>query len=274
MTRRSFAQAIRALGPAWLVRRDEGELVGYSLGRIVDAFAERTRQGLIARFPAYAPEDALGPMGRDRKITRGINEPAATYAARQLTWLDDHKRRGNPFALMQQLRGYCGVDMVFRTVDRRGNWYTRAADGTESYLLRQANWDWDGVPASPDWSRFWVILYPPVGTDADPYPLWGPGPTIGASDLWGGAIGTDGYTIGSTATPDEVAGVRAIVREWMPAGTRCEGIILAFDSASFDPATPAGPPLPDGTWGVSAKIAAGVWVRTRLDTARYWRGPE
>lgn len=245
-----FRNFMRAIAPRWLVE-GEGGLVLTSLGLTMDAVVEHARQGARARFPELAPADALPAMGRDRRIRRGLSEPADVYRVRLLNWIDDWKVAGNPYALMKQLRAFIGVDLRCRTVDNRGNWYTIDEDGTRSFLLNQGNWDWDDSPEK--WSRFWVILYPPPS-------LWTQGPTIGDPDLWGGAIGTPGYTIGSTATPEQVAGVKSIVREWKPAGTRCVRIIVAFDGSYFDP-TDAIPPNPDGTWDIASH---------RLPLAAYW----
>ena len=270
-----FRRAFYKLLPTWLgggqpspsatVDEDEGERVQYSLGVTIDAFLERCRQGVLARYPEHCPADALAYHGRDRKIVRGINESADSYAERLLRWLDDHRVRGNPFALLEQLQAYCNVDLMVRTVDTRGNWFTIAADGTRSVLLDQGNWDWDGAAAS-EWGRFWVIIYPPATGE-----LWNQTPNWGDADLWGGEWGRAGYTWGSTATPDQVQAVRSIVRQWKPAGTTCEWVVLAFAPASFDP-TDASPPNPDGDWGIwHERVNPAVPVR--LGTASYWDGP-
>lgn len=279
-----FRRAFHRLAPSWLtggpvpspvgtapLDAPEAERVWFSLFLMLDMYAERARQGLLARYPEATrsasgatytpPDDALPPIGRDRQIVRGINEPRATYALRLKRWLDTHAKRGNPFALCSELAAYCGQPLRIRTVDRRGNWFTIESDGTRSYVLDSGNWNWDGAPASPRWARGWVILYPPAT-------LWTVGPVIGDPELWGGAIGTPGYTIGCTATPDQARSIQSIVRDWKPAGTKCEWIVVAFDDASFDP----GAPEPDGLWGPWSKTVAGVQVPSRLDTARYWTG--
>jgi hypothetical protein len=252
-----FRRSFRKLLPRFLTE-GEGELVAYSLTFMHDMFIERTRLALLARMPTYAPVDALPNIARDRKITRGFNEPEATFRARVIPWLSDHRPRGNPWKLMAQLKAYCGVEMMIRTVDNRGNFYTSAADGTLSRSLDTGNWDWDQEPTL--WSRFWVILYPPpeLWTEG---PVWGP-------DLWGGAWGNAGYTWGSTATIQQVRSIRNIIRDWKPAGTRCVNIILAFDSSSFNPAST----LPDaGFWDLHGD-RADPRGRARLATARYWKG--
>lgn len=267
-----FRRAFKKLMPSWLTT-DEGEKVHFSLGVVMDGFVERARQGLIARFPQHAPSDAFSPLSRDRKITRGIGETDAAYAARLLPWLDDHRVRGNPFALMKQLAAYCNAAVRIRTVDSSGNWFTRDRDGTESYLLAQANWNWDSAPAIAgvtQWSRFWVIIYP----TSDGLP-WAQSLAWGNGALWGtGQFGTSPTaTIGTTATREQVADVRRIVAEWKPEGTKCEWIIIAFDDASFPPGTPAQPTPGPGLWGDWGKVVGTTFVASRISTARYWEGP-
>lgn len=258
-----FRLVRKARLPRWLTE-GEGELVGYALDVMKDAFMERIFSGLLARFPQQDPDgtpaapDALAAMGRDRRVVRGIDESAESYATRLKAWLEDRKTGGNPFTLMQKLSEYTGAGCAFRTVDVRGNWYSLAADGTRSLLLAQGNWDWDGDTSGTLWSRFWVIIYPPAT-------LWTEGNEYGdVAAEWG----TPSATWGSSATLEEVQTVRALVADWKPAGTRCISIILAFDPASFDPAAPE----PDGLWEHWSKEVGGVQVPARLATARYLDG--
>lgn len=246
------------LAPRWLTE-EEGEKVGYSLDLVLDGFVERLRQGLYARLPqndpngvTTAPTDALEAMGRDRRVIRGINESNQSYAVRLTRWLDDRRRAGNPYMLMQKLAEYTGAGAAFRTVDVRGNWYSRDANGTETALLKQANWNWDGLGASPKWSRFWVIVYPNG--------LWTNGPIAGAFTM-----GTANLTFGTTATPEHIVTLRHLVNDWKPAGTVCVDIIIALDSASFNPAAPE----PDGQWRIWAKQPSNTTIASRLSTARY-----
>ena len=256
-----FANTFYSLAPSWLTSGD-GERVLASLSLMLDDFSARARLGLLARFPGYAPEDALPALGRDRRIIRGIGEPAAAYGERLTGAFDELRTRANPFTLLRQLRAYLQANCVVRTVDRRGNWFTIDADGAESYVQATGNWDWDGTPASPDWARFWVIICPENGTTP-----WAPSGNWGDPTLYGnGVFGNAGYTFGTTATPEQVAAVRSIIREWKPAGTTCEWVIVAFDAATF---TPAGATDPAGGWG---NWSDGAGAPARLATARYWRG--
>lgn len=253
-----FRTSRQNLAPRWLTE-GEGGLIGYALDVVKDAFVERTRLGLLVRFPEQgpdgtpAPADALAAMGKDRRVIRGLNETEATYVRRLKAWLDDRKTSGNAFTLMQRLAEYLGDGPSFRTVDRAGNWYSRAVDGTRTLLVAQGNWDWDSSDPSSNWSKFWVVIY---GFRAVESGTWGEGE-------WG-----DGGAWGSTISLDEVATIQAIVNDWKPAGTRCVNIILAFDDASFDPTAPE----PDGTWGDWSEDSGGTQVTTRLSTARYLDG--
>lgn len=256
---------IREISPPWL-RRFWGERFLYAPGLMADAVAEWARQGMRARFPQVGTPTALGAIGRDRKIIRGFAETDAAYAARLLLWLDSWRVAGNPIALLEQLAGYLAPYAVrLRTVSNKGTWFTRHPDGSIEIHAKQGNWDWDGRPDW--WSRFWVIIYPLATGVFVEHPPWND------PALWGGTWGSSTNTTwGCSATVEQVAAIRQIVREWKPAGTRCKNIIVAFDDASFEPTDPPGAPLPDGLWGRNAKVSGGAYVPSRLRSARYWRG--
>lgn len=251
----SFRTSRKFVVPRWLTE-GEGGLVGYALDLLKDASMRRLELGLLARFPQQDPDgtpgpsDALVALGRDRRVVRGIFETEREYAARLTQWLVERRTAGNPFTLMRQLAAYCGPGFSFRTVDARGNWYSRDVAGVESSVLQSGTWNWDGDAAR--WSRFWVIVYP-TSIFAAPARSWGVG-------VWGV---TDG-TIGTKATAEQITTVRGIVADWKPAGTRGE-VILALDPASFNPAVAE----TDGTWGKFYRYAAGVAVYARNMTARY-----
>jgi hypothetical protein len=260
-----FRRVFRFLMPSWLTT-GEGERVHFALGIVIDAFAERWRQGVLASFPEYAPPDALAAIGRDRKLIRGIDEPDDAYAARLVGWLSKHRLRGNPFALLEQVQTYLQAAVRVRTVDVRGNWYTREFDGTESAELAAGNWDWDSRDASR-WSSFWLIIYPAGATDP-----WSITSGTLANGPWGNNLGDGSLTIGTTALAEHVSKIRTIIRDWQPDGTRCEWIIISMDSSSFDPDEPAEPDPNPGTWGKWGKLSGTDYVIARSTTHRYWRG--
>ncbi len=251
----TWGEVSRAALPWWL-RTGEGGAIKFTIDRMLGAMSQRLYDGLLARFPSYAPDDALPYLCRDRRVTRGINEPRASIVARLLRFLDDLRVIGSPFALHAELRAYLQADVMIRTVDRRGNFFTTAVGGAQSVALNTLVWDWDGGALSA-WSRFWVIIYPADGV-----------PWAASVGNVSGATWPAGGTIGTTATLDQVATVRQLVQEWSPAGTRCEWIIIAFDADTFGPTDPTAA----GTyrnWGVAD---GADYVVARNTTARYWRG--
>ncbi len=253
---RTFRTIRRFLAPRWLTE-GEGGLVGYSLDLPKDALMQRVYLGHLARFPQNgpngetAPPDALDALGRDRGVTKGIDETDASYAYRLTQWLVDARTRGTAFTLMKQLAAYCDWDgskgVSFRVVDNSGNWFSRSATGVETRSLNTGNWNWDGDTAS--WARFWVIIYP--GT------RWvDSGETWGDAGEWGDGSTTWGAL---TITDEQARTLQALVADWSPLHALCHTIILATDPASFDPAAPE----PDGSW---------TYWGNRLTTARYLDG--
>ena len=238
--------------------RGDGGLLGYTLSLLTDASTERMYRGHMARFPLQdpagtpGPDDALAALGRDRGVTRGIDEPSWSYAQRLTQWLVDARTRGTAFTLMKTLAAYVDWDgskgCSFRVVDNRGNWFSRSSTGVETAILNTGNWNWDGDANA--WARFWVIIYP--GTRwSDTAQAWGDGVA-----KWGVAP----YTWGSsTITEAQTRTLQALASEWSPLHASCETLILAFDPASFSPASPE----PNGTWR--------QW-KNRLTTALYLDG--
>jgi hypothetical protein len=242
------------MGPSWLVQNGESEAVGLSLDFMKDALAERFRLSLLARFPEFAPIDALTSIGRDRRVPRGLNEATPRYVRRLRGWLDDRKSAGTADALLTALAGYLGDLPRLRVVTNSGQWTTREPGGT---ITRQyGTWNWDNL-GSAGWARFWVIVYPNG--------LWT------QSNPWNTPLSQWGYstqTWGLSASAQEIDGMRAIIDDWKPAGTVCKNIIVAFDPLSFNPSSAE----PDGKWGTWSKNVGGVQVNSRLATARFIEG--
>lgn len=251
-----------------------GERFLFSIGVQLDALADVVVQGIGARFPEGPPPksglprtpEALALIGRDRRIIRGFDEGDEAFIARLNRWLEDWPRAGSAYAVMDQVQGYLsGHSIKLRVINNTGGaWRTVNADGSKEYLRASpTNWDWSGEPAKV--SRNWLIIYVPST-------LWTEGPEVGDPELWGGAIGTPGYTIGSTATPNQLATLRAIIADFKGGHSKYEALVLAFDPASFDPTdAPGAPGMPDGTWG-SQTNTGDPPDPARLSTARYIRG--
>lgn len=243
----TFRDSIRRIVPPWLAGLWGYRLL-YSLAVQVDALGDATAAGAHLRFPnVYSPE-SLPLLGRERGIVRGFDESPEGYAARLRRWLDDHRRKGNPYTLMRQIQGLLtGHAVTLRIVNNAGAWYTLNADGSTEYHYG-ANWNWDGHPE--EWSRFWLIIYPPPD-------LWARGGTWGDGGKWG-----DGRTWGSTATSAQMDTIDTIIKDWRAPHSVCVNVIVVFDGTAFAP-TDTAPPLPDGTWGP---------MTARDPRAIYWDG--
>jgi len=235
------------LQKVWLYR------VLYAFAIQFDALVDWAVMGIKCRFPQYALPSALGTLGRERGIRRGLFETDAQYAARLINWVPDRKRKGSPYALMNQIAGYfTGYPVRIRIVNNRGTWYTREADGTETWHRELPyNWIWDATGGAYD-SRYYVIIY------VNLLPLY--------AALWGNSLNRwgDGLLWGGNFLAGVGATLKAIVQDWNPPNAQCDWIVVAKDYTSFAPDAPypsAG--FPDSNWD--------VWAN-RLSTALYMRG--
>ena len=250
------------LAPPWLRGFYASRLL-YAFGVHLDAIGDAVVEGVKARFPNATSNESLVITGRERGIRRGPGETDAGYAKRLRGWWDAHKRRGNPHELMRQVQAFLSPHVVpMAIVNNSGAWYTLSGSGVPGYTATTA-WNWDGDAAR--WSRFWLILYPPST-------LWTPTDAWGAGDAWGsntfGNPDTQ-VTWGSTARLGEVDQIRSLVAEWQAPHSRCQNIIVAWNTSVFR-SDQTSPPLPDGTWHNYAKIVAGHYVRSRDPSAIYW----
>lgn len=228
MSRPGLRLLRKSMGPPYYVGVDgEQGLIGYSLDLIKDAYLERVRLGLLYRHPegngvTAAPSDALAQTGKTRGIVRGISETDAGYAARLKRHLKDRRQQGTPWALMRQLQAYIGEGSSFRVVTINGTYCSLSTAGIETYQLG-GTWNWTDADLS-QWSRFWVVIYP--GN------RWG-------GHLWGeGGLYWGTFNWGLDFTEGQLNTLRAIIRKWKPAGTKCVSIIVATDGTRFDPASP------------------------------------
>lgn len=251
MSRPQLREFALKIAPRWL-QTGPGASVLYTIGAVLDAGIDGTWEGIQARMPLEADVSALSAIGADRRIVRGFDETDDAYRLRLAAHLEAWRYAGHARAVFGAVQGYLsGYDVPMRIVTNAGFWYHVDAAGTLTWERQLGTWDWDGTPAA--WWRFWLIIYPPAD-------LWV------AEDDWGAGEWGDGGTWGTTATPEQVAAIRGLVKTWKAAHSKCEWIVIAFDGASFDPSAPE----PDGLWGPWGK--GDPRVPSRLSTARYWDG--
>ena len=194
---RTFRDAIREVSPWWL-RDKVGGGVLYAIGMELDRLCEDLRAGVKTRFPGFYSMESLALIGRERRIRRGRNEADGTYVTRLLRWLDDHARRGNPYALLAQVHAYyapASFGVELRYVSGR-----RFAMDTSGNVVRgDVTWTPPGDPAQ--WSRWWLIYQWPDAIDDDG--TWGDPGTWGDGGVWGCGL-----------SPAEVRDIRLVPREW------------------------------------------------------------
>ncbi len=226
----------------------------YSIAIQWDAISEYLRLGVLARMPGFGTEEALPFSGNDRQILRGQAESTEGYVARLQQAYPTWRTAGNAQSVLKQIAGYFAGDSlgvpklryVVNGEDENGNrfadWWT-LENGTLSYHRSLPNnWNWDNTW---DQVRFWVIVYRKASLV--PWRI-GDGHTIGQHNLFIGFEATD------DVTAKTINDVRALINKWKCAGSHAwipAGIIFADETLPglFDPTSPPGPPMPDGTWG-------------------------
>jgi hypothetical protein len=233
-----------------------------------DAMIDLALQAVRLRFPSQAVPDALPFLGQERGIIRGRAESDASYIGRLLRWVTCRSRKGNPYAMAEQIQGYLtGWPCMVRVFSNNGACATRAADGTESFAFPGApggTWNWDNNTV--DWSRFWVVIY----SDHGPWTLttdhWG---TSGRH--WGESGGGTGVWGSNDMTQSDAANLQYFcsAQGWGVPHAVCQQIIISFDASQF---TPFWSGLPDGTWGKWYKNVSGVAVPSRPTNCLYITG--
>jgi hypothetical protein len=133
-TFRDWGERIFARFPK-MKREYEARLI-YGIGYTADKLVELANFAVAVRHVQLAPEDALPYHGRDRRLVRGPDEPAATFRARLLSAWDAWSQAGSEAGLLAQLDAYLGTTGTFVLESQGVSYPPRAA--------------W--------WSRFWVVI--------------------------------------------------------------------------------------------------------------------
>ena len=258
---RTFANLPQYLVPAWLSTGEAGAKLR-TWGETIDANVARLRAGVTRRFPGYAADAAddaaLRLAGVSRGIPRGRTETAAHYAGRLRAWRgpNGHQLRGGAYGLIGQVLEYFGrpAGAYVQTHDVSKNFYRETSAGAR-VALHAITWTWGTLVAS-EWSRFWVLAYMPTVFSAPP--------ELGDAALWGGALGTPGYSTGIVGlTPADVNALRRLVHgqlPWRPAGTQPEWLVVDFAGGGYDP---------DVYYDTWSRDDAGTRVAVRHDSCRY-----
>lgn len=233
----TFRDAIREISPRWL-KHGLAEKILYSFGIHLDTLTAMAEEGVKKRFPLFLDAlDALPLTGHDRKIARGFNESDIGYVNRLLTWLDDHKTRGGPYALLIQLArfwsvGSFDIDLVYES-GKRFHMPANSVTVSES-----TGSPWDGNVAQ--WARWWLVFNWPV--------------LIGTDGIWSDP-GTweDGGVWDADLSSTDVENIRLVPREWNAEHPIGYVVLRNGGAELWD--VPAGLWSDPGVWGDSAGIS-------------------
>lgn len=295
--------ALAALLPIWAQRAYGRSFTTEGAFTLYDYDNAIMRDMLLARFPSYAPEDALPLILRDRGLIAGPYESIDAQRARALLWIDQAQLRGLPVGLMLAIQAYLAPAYPqIRIVTRRGIWYT-LAEGTVGRILGLPGYT-PLPPCSYELGANWPAGSRPMpqierARNAGLYTRHKP-PAINwdwdsisnpenADRWWHFWIVVyppsypfqEGYDTGWIYDDpleswgfDEPTGTlqtfKAIVRGYKPAKSRCVAIVACPSLSDFSPtALPADPTFPDGYWGWEVKLESGEWVNTRRLDCRY-----
>jgi hypothetical protein len=213
----TFRDRIRQLSPPWL-QHGNNEKFLYAMAVQLDAFSDALTAAVKSRFPNLYSDESLPLIGRERRIARGPAEASETYAVRLTRWLDDHRRRGGPYAMLAQLHAYFApnnfpIDLVYRN----GRTYQMDVDG--NVARTETAWSPDTHP--DQWARWWLFFY----TDAYPSP-----------------------------TAQQIAELKVVPHDWNAA--HCFGYIIVFPSTAELWDWPLGHTWDEsGTWDTGAPSA-------------------
>lgn len=160
----TFRDRLRQISVPWLSRGNAEKFL-YAMGVQIDAFADALVASVKLRFPNVYSGESLPLIGRERRIARGSLETDTTYAARLTRWLDDHPRRGGPYAMLAQLHAfYLPLAFTADLIYRSGRTYSLAADGT----VTRSDIVFNPDPFPEMWARWWLII---TSDTLPPHPL-------------------------------------------------------------------------------------------------------
>lgn len=246
--------------PAWLIQKNNGKIL-WTVGILGDVSIQWLVDGMQQRLPLYAEEAALPFLSRDRGIRRGAAEDVGGLRQRLVRWLPSHRRKGNPFAILEQVQAYFspGAPLV-RIVEHaparagrpsRATWSSTFPDGAEVVQVQSpSNFDWDSADPLADETRdhvrFFLLVYQPPAAGA----------LFVEDQITDDLPGATWSTIGPTNSYGNAQDLLQMANDWKSSGSWVAGAIVVFDQASFLPLG-TGPGYPDGTWHLYADPETG-----------------
>jgi len=208
----TFRDSLRKRVPWWL-QFGWAERLLFAIGVHLDRLGDAAAAAVKFRFPGLYSDESMPLIGRERRIRRGRNEPASSYALRLRGWLDEtgHPTRGGPYAMLAQLHAYYAPNnFPIRLVYRSGRAFDMDVDGNVTKL--DVAWSPDDEPEK--WARWWLIYEWPEALP--PKRKYGDGIKYG-----------EGAVYGSGLTSTETYDIRVLPREWNTAHAIGKVILLS-----------------------------------------------
>jgi hypothetical protein len=171
----SYVKRLAELAPWWLNTGPIASLFA-AIGEALDDERQRALDAVRYRWGVagdYA--NALPYHEEMRRIRQGLAETDDAFALRLRNWHADHKRRGGPWALLEQLRAYFGDDVRWVIIYRSGRYYELASgDAAPADVVRDDDALWAPAEVDPaDWAtwQLWGWFDTDPGVDAETYAL-------------------------------------------------------------------------------------------------------
>lgn len=204
----SYLKMLEFVLPPWLLRIEGMKLIS-GLAAVIDGHRDRLVAGVKLRFPGLYTIEGVDKIGRERRLRRGPNEDAEVFAERLQRWWEDHRTRGNGYALLEQMVAYLvgTLDPPYDVVSYRGVRHVMDAD--QAITRDTIIW---GTDETGLWARIWVFL----------------------------------YTTASSVSAATLESYTAIIRDWTPAHAVATLVVLHPDTRLWDYPQPV--PDWDDTW--------------------------
>jgi hypothetical protein len=243
MASRTFRDAVLRVTPRWLQNRNASRLL-YAMAAQLDAVVDGVTAGIEMTMPGRYSDETLPIHGRQRRIRRGPSESAESYATRLKRWWGDHRRRGGPYAMLEQVRAFWAPsEFDVALVYRSGRRFQMDGD-TGAVTIDDI--DWSNLDDDPDkWARWWLFYEWPE--------------SIAADGSWeSDGVWDDGGVWDSDLTVEDVANIRAVPEDWN--NMHCFGTVVLLSDGRELWDYPGGTwDEPDGVWASEgpAQLAIG-----------------